>query len=220
MTATDVLMPAEAYDLAAPFYDTWSWQAFWREHEFPLIRAEIEASVREPGSLIDLGCGTGYYLGQLSPRFSRSVGVDISEGMLAVALAAYPHVEFIRADLADLPFDDGSFDVVLSCRTMTHLGDPTKAIDEIARTLRPGGIAIITNIDHGPRFGNTRLPVANDGAVYATTFKHKPDELAALAAASGLQRTRCVYINMYGEPMQWRSDWDEDVVGSLSVFRK
>ncbi|MCZ7862744.1 class I SAM-dependent methyltransferase [Agrobacterium salinitolerans] len=220
MTTTDVLLPAEAYDLAAPFYDTWSWQAFWREHEFPLIQAEIEASGLKAGSLIDLGCGTGYYLGQLAQRFSRSVGVDISEGMLGVAVAGYPNVEFLKSDLTDLPFDGGSFDVVLSCRTMTHLSDPRKAIGEIARLLRPGGIAIITNIDHGTRFGNTRLPVADDGVVFTTTFKHAPDDISAMARVCGLERTRCVYLNMYGEPMEWRPNWDDETVGSILVFRK
>ena len=220
MTATKVLLPAEAYDLAAPYYDTWSWQTFWREHELPLIRAEIEALGREAGALIDLGCGTGYYLVQLTPSFSRSVGVDISDGMLAVAVASNPRVEFLKADLTDIPFDDGSFDVVLSCRAMTHLSDPRKAISEIARMLRPGGIAIITNIDHGPQFGNTRLPVADDGVVFTTTFKHTPDDIAAFALACGLERTRCVYLNMYGEPMEWRSCWGDDIVGSVSVFRK
>lgn len=220
MSATEVLLPAEAYDLAAAFYDTWSWQTFWREHELPLVSEEIEASGLESGELIDLGCGTGYYLGQLTPRFSRSVGVDISEGMLAVAAAAHPNVEFLKADLTDIPFHDGSFDVALSCRTMTHVNDPRKALGEIARVLRPGGIAIITNIDHGPQFGNTRLPVEGNAVVFTTTFKYAPDDLAIIALACGLERTRCVYINMYGEPMDRRSHWDGDVVGSLSVFRK
>ncbi|MCV9964384.1 class I SAM-dependent methyltransferase [Pararhizobium sp. BT-229] len=217
MSVDEVLRPAEAYDLSAPFYDAWSWQAFWREHEFPLVRAEIEAFENGSMDLIDLGCGTGHYLGLLAPSFSRSVGVDISDGMLSVARLAHPSVEFVRADIEDLPFGDNSFDVALSCRAMTHLADPGKVLSEIARTMRSKGIAIVTNIDHGPKFGNTRLPTAGEATVFATTFKHAPDDLARIARACGLERTGCRYITMYGEPVTY---WDEDIVGSVAVFRK
>jgi SAM-dependent methyltransferase len=217
---TEVLPPSDAYDLAAPYYDAWSWQAFWRKHEFPLIKSEITASQNNARELIDLGCGTGHYLGRLAPLFSRSVGVDISVGMLAVASAAQPLVEFHKADLVDLPFGDRTFDVALSCRAMTHLPDPKRAFVEIARVLRAEGIAIVTNIDHGPRFGNTRLPVPDDANVFTTTYKHDPEVLAATALACGLERTRCLYISMYGETKKIRRAWDEDIVGSVSVFRK
>ena len=65
-----------------------------------------------------------------------------------------------RLDIAELPFDDGSIDVLFACHVLNMLPDDGAAFDEIARTLRPGGLAILpvpiyTNADPMLELGAT-----------------------------------------------------------------
>jgi ubiquinone/menaquinone biosynthesis C-methylase UbiE len=64
-------------------------------------------------------------------------------------------VEVKTADMRKLPFDDDSFDVVVSCAAIHNLydaGDRARAIAEIARVLRAGGRAVIDDIRHGAEY--------------------------------------------------------------------
>jgi SAM-dependent methyltransferase len=71
----------------------------------------------------------------------RVVGVDLSRDQLRVAQerAGAAGVALVQADAVRLPFDDGSFEAVVSLLTHTDLDDPEGAFGEAARVLRPGG---------------------------------------------------------------------------------
>ena len=66
--------------------------------------------------------------------FPNKVGIDVREG---------PGVDLV-ADVYKLPFDDNSFDVVLCMVVMEHLEDPKKAISEMKRVLKPGGMILVS----------------------------------------------------------------------------
>jgi SAM-dependent methyltransferase len=90
-----------------------------------------------PGRLLDVGCGTGAHTASF-PRHGWSVtGVDISADQLG--LARKRGIEVVRADAASLPFEDTSFDAVVSMWTHTDFDDFGAVLGEIARVLRPGG---------------------------------------------------------------------------------
>jgi SAM-dependent methyltransferase len=90
-----------------------------------------------PGAVLDLGCGTGVYSAALAERGWTVTGVDISEDMLRRARAR--GVSAVRADATALPFDDASFDTVISIFTHSDFDDFPAALREVARVLEPDG---------------------------------------------------------------------------------
>jgi SAM-dependent methyltransferase len=90
-----------------------------------------------PGRLLDVGCGTGAQTTAFAEHGWDVLGVDISSDQLR--LARERGLEVVQADAADLPFDDASFDAVVSMWTHTDVDDFTALLREVARVLRPEG---------------------------------------------------------------------------------
>src|SRR5437763_330556 len=77
------------------------------------------------------------------------VGLDASRSMLEQALneGVPSNVAYVRGDATRLPFDDESFDAVCCFAALYFISDPLRALDEMARVLRPGGrVAIMTSV--------------------------------------------------------------------------
>jgi SAM-dependent methyltransferase len=131
-----------------------------------LIRERLAAAGIAGGARgLDLGCGQGWYLGELRDAGYRMHGLDFSAGQLkkaaesargrtapGAALAA----GLCQGDAQTLPFPDGSFDFAYSINAFHHLPSPAaqeRAVREIVRVLRPGGIFILHEINtHNPVF--------------------------------------------------------------------
>lgn len=91
--------------------------------------------------VLDLGCGTGYGTAELFAAGQSVVGFDrVRPAQRARAGGAH----FVRGDLARLPFAAAAFDRVVSFQVVEHLADPGPYLDEMARVLRPGGVALVT----------------------------------------------------------------------------
>jgi arsenite methyltransferase len=97
-----------------------------------------------PGGIaLDVGSGPGNItasLARVAGPDGLALGVDISEPMLARAVRAQagPQVGFLRADAQRLPFRDETFDAVVSIAMLQLIPNPSAALAEIARVLRPG----------------------------------------------------------------------------------
>jgi ubiquinone/menaquinone biosynthesis C-methylase UbiE len=110
-----------------------------------------------PGSrAIDVGCGLGTdarALSRLVGRHGEVVGVDSSAALLERARvsceAENRQIEFVTADAHELPFDAGTFDAARIERTLQHLEDPARAVGELARVTRPGGMVLANEPDWG-----------------------------------------------------------------------
>ena len=182
----DAALPVEeAYDLAAPYYDRWHWQTFWHRSEYPHVREPVERFRRSRSSgldLLDVGCGTGWYIEELSPLLAAATGIDLSANMLSVARHRLPNAVLLQADARSLPFPSARFDVVLCTRVLSHLSRIEPAIQEMRRLLRPGGLLVVSNVDAGHRYEQTRLPFGANH-VFADTFKH--DRETILSATEG-----------------------------------
>jgi SAM-dependent methyltransferase len=92
--------------------------------------------------VLDVGCGTGVLAREALRRVGQEgqvVGLDLNEGMLAVAARSEPKIEWRLGDAASLPFEDSSFDVVLSQFALMYFPDRMASLREMWRTLAPGG---------------------------------------------------------------------------------
>ena len=89
----------------------------------------------KPASILDVGCGEGYYLGCLAERLpdAERWGLDISKEAVRRAAARDKTAHWLTATAVRLPFPDGSFDCLISMFALT-------AEEEFARVLKPGGI--------------------------------------------------------------------------------
>ena len=100
------------------------------------------AGIRRGDSVLDVGCGTGVLAREALRRVGhegRVVGLDLNEGMLAVAARTEPNVEWRRGDATSLPFEDATFDVVVSQFALMYFPDRVASLREMWRTLEPGG---------------------------------------------------------------------------------
>lgn len=112
--------------------------------------------------LLDAGCGTGNYATVLAPHIGSLAIVDASEQMLAVATAKLaatvgaPTVTARVATLQALPFENDSFDAVITNQVLHHLESESEAgwpehakvFAEYARVLRPGGVLVVNTCSH------------------------------------------------------------------------
>jgi ubiquinone/menaquinone biosynthesis C-methylase UbiE len=90
--------------------------------------------------VLEVGCGTGLILSRIR-AFARSArGVDLSPGMLERARAR--GLDVCVASATDLPFPAETFDVACSFKVLPHVRDIRRALEEMVRVVRPGGIVI------------------------------------------------------------------------------
>jgi SAM-dependent methyltransferase len=103
---------------------------------WPTIRDHL----RVPGRLLEAGCGTGQWVQFLSTLGHNAVGVDYAVSGLAVGRTHNPNLHLVQADFRHLPFDDDSFDYVVSFGAVEHdINGPEDALREFRRVLKPGG---------------------------------------------------------------------------------
>ena len=113
----------------------------------------------EPGAAwLDVGSGTGALSSAVLEYASPAsvTGVDSSEGFVEHARSAVPGAEFVVGDAQALPFDDDSFDIVVSGLVLNFVPDQPQAVAEMTRVARPGGTIAVYVWDYSGRMALMR----------------------------------------------------------------
>ncbi len=162
--------------------------------------------------LLDVGCGAGH----LSLRLARAVapgelrGVDIEPSQIDLARAVTAAADcrnaaFQVADVEDLPFEDGSFDAVHLGGVLLHVSDTDRALAEVKRVLRPGGLVACRDLMLGSCFAHPEL------GVMQRSLEAFSDLLAADGGHPEIARDMKLHL--------WRAGFvDIDISASFEVY--
>jgi ubiquinone/menaquinone biosynthesis C-methylase UbiE len=158
--------------------------------------------------VLDLACGTGVVARVVSERVGgagRVVGLDVNSGMLEVARAAAPEIEWVEGSALALPFDGGEFGIVVCQLGLQFFDDRLGALREMHRVLDHRGrvaASVFTSIDRNPAalaLSDALDRHVGDGASVAKRSEHSladSEELQGLCAAAGFSSTRVETVRL------------------------
>jgi malonyl-CoA O-methyltransferase len=123
------------FDRAAAAYDIFS------VVQRGMAERLIERIEREPRSILDLGCGTGYLTSLLHKRFpqARIEAVDFAPAMIEQARARVPEANFLTCDIEELELEPTSYDLIASNATIQWLTEPEQTMTRLTESLSAQG---------------------------------------------------------------------------------
>lgn len=164
--------------------------------DYPDVVAEV---VKEPFfDLLDAGCGTGAMLGMFKQDHpdKNYTGVDLSEKMIETARSKHMEgIRFVAGDCEDLPFPDGSFDVVTCSMSFHHYPNPEKFFISLKRVLRPGGRLVLRDMASGSGLvmwliNHIEIPLVNKILHKGDVHVYSRNDIQRLCDVSGLKLER------------------------------
>ncbi len=158
--------------------------------------------------VLDVAGGDGYWAGQARRRGARAVSIDLSRTKMEYGRTLASPPALAEADALRLPFADGAFDRVMSICAIEHFDDGERALDEMARVLRPGG-ELVMSADALTRAARWPDLYRAHCARYRVKRTYTHDTLTTLLRARGLEVEEHVY--------QFRAQWSEHLYLGLSA---
>lgn len=170
--------------------------------------------------VLDLCCGQGTLTARLVEAGHSVSGLDFSPEMLSRARQVAPDADLTEGDAQSIPYDEGSFDAVVCNFGIMHIPDQPKALAEVARVLKPGGVFSMTSWV-GPEASDAfrvvlgtvqaNLPDGATAPPQPDLFLYgRPKEATAALHASGLAVERQQVL-----PLAWEMSKPEDM---LTIF--
>ncbi len=135
------------------------------------------------GTLIDLGCGSGFWLAGYASEAGRVVGVEPDPELVHLAAGRASGAEVARGSAEHIPLPDASADVAHARFAYFWPPNCAAGLAEVRRVLRPGGALVVVDNDH--RHGEFAELLGNSGY----TAQGQPDETDAWWAERGAERT-------------------------------
>ena len=142
-------MPDDHRDATRAYYDEFShsYEAHRRPNQprgyhalIDDLEIQLVAKYGTGRDVLECGCGTGLLLEHFVSFARTAKGIDLSPGMLARATER--GLDVAEGSVTELPFDDASFDVTCSFKVLAHVPEIGKALREMARVTRPGGVVL------------------------------------------------------------------------------
>lgn len=189
-----------------------------------------QAGLSRARSILEVGCGTGVVVTELAHLGSaRVMGLDLDFNMLAFACQQEGAVSYIQGDARALPFVGGFFDAAVCHYLLLWLDEPARAVREMARVVRPGGVVLACaepdyggRVDHPPE-------LVKLGQFQAQALRQQGADpefgrrLGELFVAAGLQATVGVMAGRWALPAlpdrEFEAEWamrEQDLAGLVS----
>ena len=144
---------AQAAPAAGPYPSEFRWDRVGPSLVHAHLARPVVMQLDRSGarSVLDMGCGNGWFTEALARCGFDATGADISSSGIALATAAYPDVAFTLADATQLlpPELRGRFDAVVAIELLDHVTLPRDAVRQAMAALRPGGLFVTTVPFHG-----------------------------------------------------------------------
>jgi len=135
----DYYRNVESYDWVAVADRIRGPETFFHRSRARSVRSLVARHADEGAPMLDAGCGTGLNLRHLPPG---STGLDLNPRHLALVEQRLPDHPTVLGDVEAMPFDDESFGTVVCTEVIEHVPHPARALAEIMRVLRAGGVLI------------------------------------------------------------------------------
>lgn len=190
---------AASFSRAAASYD--SCAHLQREVGEQLL-ALLDTRPGEPGTILDLGCGTGFFRAALESRFPGAyyLGLDLAPGMVSYARQRAGGASgWVVGDAESLPLACASVDLVFSSLALQWSDRPELLVAELARVLKPGGLCVFTSLGPGTLRELRSAWSAVDSYQHVNTFIPPAvlREAAAAIPGASLEIERKVFLTHY-----------------------
>ena len=129
------------FDKMASSYDD-GYAGKFSQKLYHMLLSRLDLKPRQ--RVLDAGCGTGNLLRKMADSQEiQGYGIDVEQKMIDIAKNKCPEMSIQRASCDKTPFDDGTFDVLVSCMAYHHFPDKAGFVKEAARILKVGGYLYI-----------------------------------------------------------------------------
>ena len=183
-----------------------AWDSFYSDNRRPWRGVSDIGDVPFPsgGRILEVGCGNGKTVLALSKKGFRVTGVDFSRSAIDMCMETMPSAgEFVCASVLNLPFDDSSFDGVVSFHVLEHLtaDEMSSAVCELSRIMKPGSHILLKcfakgdmRSEKGEELDDSTV-IRGNGIIY---HYFDEEELRSLFSAF-----ECISIEMKEEPTRF-----------------
>jgi len=195
----------KAFDTWPEKYDDWFRTPIGkliRRFEGELILEMVEP--KEGEKILDAGCGTGIFTGDLIEKGAEVVGLELSIPMLMRAGEKHTGSSFslVPGDMRDLPFSDSTFDKTVSVTAIEFIEDAEGAIRELFRVTRPGGLIVVATLNSLSPWAARRLDAGKKGhEIFRKAYFRSPEDLMRCVPHKGEARS-AIHFEKSEEPEQ------------------
>lgn len=142
--------------------------------------------------VLELGCGTGHWTEFLIKKGFEVTAGDISKAMLEIAKSKRLNAEIIEINSENIPFEDNSFDLVVSITMLEFVHNQSKVIEEVKRVLKPGGWFILGSLNALSVIGKNS---SNDSTFKDAKFLTESEIVEKLSIIGETRLNKGVYLS-------------------------